>query len=219
MFQGFRRVVAQAVAGGLGAGQGAAEGQPLAGDDAALKAVNDALILAVQVGHLPGAHADVAGGGIGELADVAVQLRHKALAEAHDLPVALALGVKVRAALAAAHGQGGQGVFQDLLETQELDDGQVHAGVEAQAALVGADGGVVLHAVAPVDPGLAAVVHPGDAELNHTFRLHKALQQADGFPFGVLVHNQLQRFKNLLHCLQKLRLVGVSALHLGVDTV
>ena len=150
---------------------------------------------------------------------MAVQLCHKALAEAHDLCVALALGVKVGAALTAAHGQGGQGVFQDLLKAQELDDGQVDAGMEAQAPLVGADGRVVLHAVAPVDPGLAAVVHPGDAELDHTFRLHKALQQAGGFPFGVLIHNQLQRFKDLLHCLQKLRLVGVSAFHLGIDTV
>ena len=150
---------------------------------------------------------------------MAVQLRHKALAEAHDLRVALALGVKVGAALAAAHGQGGQGVFQDLLKTQEFDDGQVHAGVEAQAALVGADGRVVLHPVAPVDPGLAAVIHPGNAELDHPLRLHKALQQTSSFPFGVLVHNQLQRFKNLLHCLQKLRLVGISAFHLGIDTV
>ena len=44
------------------------------------------------------------------------------------------LGVKVRAALGAAHGQGGEGVLEDLLEAQELDDGQRHRGVEPQAA-------------------------------------------------------------------------------------
>ena len=69
------------------------------------------------------------------------ELGHEALAEAHDLSVGLALGVKVGAALAAAHGQGGQSVLEDLLKAQELDDGQVDVLAEPQAALVGADGG------------------------------------------------------------------------------
>jgi len=46
--------------------------------------------------------------------DVLAQLGHEGLAEAHDLVVGLALGVKVAAALAAAHGQGRQAVLQDL---------------------------------------------------------------------------------------------------------
>ena len=44
------------------------------------------------------------------------------------------LGVKVAAALAAAHGQRGERVFEDLLKAQELDDAQRHARVEAQPA-------------------------------------------------------------------------------------
>ena len=44
------------------------------------------------------------------------------------------LGVEVAAALAAAHGQRGQRVLEDLLEAQELDDAQRHARVEAQPA-------------------------------------------------------------------------------------
>jgi hypothetical protein len=82
---------------------------------------------------------------------VAVELGHERLAEAHHLVVALALGVEVRAALAAAHGQRGQRVLEDLLEGEELEDAEVDRGVEAQAALVGADGAVELDAEAAVD--------------------------------------------------------------------
>ena len=150
---------------------------------------------------------------------MAVELGHKALAEAHDLGVGLALGVEVAAALAAAHGEGGQGVFQHLLKAQELHDGEVDGGVEAQAALVGADGGVILHAEAAVDAGLALVVDPGDAELEHALRLDKALQQAGGLPLGVLVDHELERLKDLAHGLEELGLPGVAALDLGIYTV
>lgn len=51
----------------------------------------------------------------------------------------------------AAHGEGGEGVLEDLLEAQELDDGQGDSGVETKAALVGSDSLVELHAVAAVD--------------------------------------------------------------------
>lgn len=42
--------------------------------------------------------------------------------------------------LASAHGQCGECVLEALLEAQELDHAEGHGGVEAQAALVGADG-------------------------------------------------------------------------------
>ena len=63
------REVDQAVAGGLGAGQGAAVGEALAGEHA-LVPVGQALVLAEQVADLPGAHADIAGGYVGVRADV-----------------------------------------------------------------------------------------------------------------------------------------------------
>ena len=88
----------------LGAGQGAAVGQPFAGQNA-LIAVGQLLILAEQVADLPGSHADVAGRHVGVRADVAVQLAHEALAEGHNFPVGLALGIEIRAALAATDGQ------------------------------------------------------------------------------------------------------------------
>ena len=89
--------------------------------------------------------------------------------------------------------------------------------MEAQAALVGADGAVVLHAVAAVDVHNALVVHPGDAELDHALRLDEALEQGGLLPLGVLVHDQLQGLKDLAHGLQELRLVSVALFHFGID--
>ena len=68
--------------------------------------------------------------------------RHEALAEVHHFIIALALGVEVGASLAAAHGQGGEGVLENLFKAQELQNAEVHAGVEAEAALVRPDGAV-----------------------------------------------------------------------------
>ena len=82
--------------------------RPLPVSDAGVL-VADALVLAEQVADLTAADVDVAGGNVGELADVAAQLGHEGLAEAHDLSVGLALRVEVGAALAAAHRQAWSG--------------------------------------------------------------------------------------------------------------
>src|SRR5271169_6668241 len=48
------------------------------------------------------------------------------------------------------HGQRGQRVLEDLLKGEELQDAQIDRGMEAQAALVGADGAVHLDAEAAI---------------------------------------------------------------------
>ena len=117
-----------------------------------------------------------------------VQLAHEAVAEAADLAVGLALGVEVGATLATAHVEAGQGVLEDLLEAQELEHGEVDGGVQAEAALVGAQGGVELHAEGIVDLDLALVVLPHYAELDD------ALGDGDDFEgvavFGVLLEER-----------------------------
>ena len=141
---------------------------------------------------------------------MAVELRHEGLTEAHDLGVALALGVEVGAALAAAHRQGGEGVLEHLLKAQKLDDGQIDGWVEAQAALIGADGGVELHPVAPVHLHLALVVHPGHPEHDHPLRLHHAADDVLLLVPGIGVHHRLQGLQHLLHGLEELGLMGVA---------
>ena len=148
---------------------------------------------------------------------MAAELGHEALAERHDLAVGLALGVEVRAALAAAHGQRGKGVLEDLLEAQELEDREVHGRVEAQAALVGANSGVELDAVAAVHLDLALVVNPGHAEHDDALGLDKTLEKRGALILGVSIERRLQRGEDLLGGLDELGLVGVALLQLCND--
>ena len=95
---------------------------------------------------------------------MSVELCHETLAECHDLAVGFALGVEVGTALAAADRKAGQGVFEDLLEAEELDNAQIYGRVEAKAALVRSDRTVELYTETIVDLYLALIIYPGNAE-------------------------------------------------------
>ena len=150
---------------------------------------------------------------------MALQLSHKGLAEAHDLIAALALGVKVGSALAAAHRQAGEGVFEDLFKAQELDDGHIHAGMEAQAALGGADGGAELHPVAAVDLYSALIIHPGDAEEEAPLRLHHTVNDAGFYDVRPLLYHRLEGLQHFTHGLKKLGLMGVFFADIFIDAL
>ena len=138
------------------------------------------------------------------------KLGHEALAEAHNLHVGLTLGVKVGTALAAADGQTGQGILEYLLEAEELDDALINRGMEAQTALVGSDGAVELNAEAAVYSDVALVVNPRNAELDDSFRLDDAFEDAHLDIFGMLFDDRLEGFENLCHCLMKFRLIWIA---------
>ena len=142
--------------------------------------------------------------------------------KASQLPyfhVALAVGIKVGAALAAAHGQGGQAVFEGLLKAEELQDALIDRGMEAQAALVGADGAVELHTVAAVHLNLALIVNPRHTEGDDALRLDQTLDQSGLLVLGVLLHNGLDALQNLAHSLQELRLVGIALFQTFVNAL
>jgi len=101
-----------------------------------------------------------------ELTNVLAELPHERYAELADLVVGLALGVEVASSLGTAHVQAGKGILEDLLEAQELEDGQVDGGVQSETALVGTEGRVELNAVALVDVADALVIFPDNAELD-----------------------------------------------------
>ena len=132
----------------------------------------------------------------------------------HDLVVGLALGVKVGAALAAAHGKGGQAVLEDLLQTQELEHTQGDRRVKAQAALVGSNGRVELDAVTAVDLNLALIVDPGNTEHDDALGLDEALQQGGLLVLGVGVERRLDGAEDLGRGLDELRLLGIAGLEL-----
>ena len=207
-----------AVAGGFRADQAAAVGDALAGQHRG-ELVGQALVLAEQVADLAAADADVTGRHVEVGADVAVQLAHEGLAEAHHFVVALALGVEVRAALAAAHGQRGQRVLEHLLEGEELEHAEVDRRVEAQAALVRTDGTAHLHAIAAVDLHPPGIVDPGHAEQDGPLRLDHALDDAGLQVARVGFEERPQRAQHLFHGLVELGLIGIALLQAGEEKV
>ncbi len=208
--------VEQAVAGGFRTNEAAAKGESLAGEDA-LGAVGELLHHARHVAHLAPAHPDVARRHVGVGPQVAIELQHEGLAEAHHFSFALALGIEVAAPLAAPHGQGGEGVLEGLLEGEEFQHREIHRGVEAHAALEGADGGAVLHPVAAIHLHLALVIHPAHPKLHQALGFHQSLQQAVLQVAGVALHIGPDGGDHLAHGLDELGLVRVAAGDLGQE--
>ncbi len=170
---------------------GSAPVEALAGEDAG-ELVGDPLVLPEQEADLPGADTDVARWHVGELADVTVELCHEGLAETTDLSVALSLRVKVGTTLGPAHGQGGEGVLDDLFEGEELQQSQIDRRVEPEATLERSDGAVHLDAIAAIDLDLAIVVDPADAEHDHSLGLDKPLEYLCFLVIGVPLDDGLE---------------------------
>ena len=78
-----------------------------------------------------------------------------------------------------------QGILEDLLKAQELEDGQVHSGMEAKTTLVWTQGGIELDTVSSVDLNLSLVILPDNTELNDSFGDSSDLE--GGLVFGVLL--------------------------------
>jgi hypothetical protein len=150
---------------------------------------------------------------------VTVELGHEALAEAHDLVDALALGVEVRSALAAAHGEAGESVLEGLLESEELQNRFVDRGVESDSALVRADRIVVLHPVAALDPDIALVVLPADPERDHPVGLGHSPQDLRLMIFGLALGELEYVLGDFLDRLDEFGLTGVAPLDPVHETV
>ena len=97
----------------------------------------------------------------------------------------LPLGSKSRSALAAAHGERGQRILEDLFEGEELQDAEVDRGMEAESALVGADGAVHLDAETAVDLNVALIIEPRHAEHDDALGLDNSFEQTCGLIFGM----------------------------------
>ena len=205
--------VEEAIARSLGTSQAAPVIHALAGEDTCIIGIPDALVLAEEIANFAAAYADIACRYIHIRADMAVKLSHEALAEAHDLCIALAMGVKVGAALGAANGQAREGILVNLFESKEFKDIQVYAGMEAQAAFVGADGRGHLHTEAAVDLNLAFIISPGHAEGDDALRLYHALKDFVCLVFGMLGEHRFNGFQHLACGVEELGLVGVTLYH------
>src|SRR5690606_5908185 len=145
------------------------------------------------------------------LTEVAVQLRHERLAEAHHLGLGTPLRVEVGPALGAADGHAGEGVLEDLLEAQELDDAEVHRRVEAEPALVRPESRIELDAEAPVELDSTRVVGPRHAEDNLALRLAQPPDDLRVGVLGMLVDDRAEALEDLAHGLVELSFTGIPA--------
>lgn len=64
----------------------------------------------------------------------------------------------------------GQCIFEDLLESQELQNGQIDGGMEPKTTLIWAKSGIELNTVSTVNLGLEFVIFPDNAELDDPLR-------------------------------------------------
>ena len=219
MLQDFAQIIDSAETGSLGTEDGTAGADSLTGHSTELGSADDAAILAVQITDLAAADTNVTSGAVDVLTDVTMELGHESLAEAHDFAVAAADGGEVGTALGTADGQAGQSILEGLLEAEELDDGKVNVGSETQAALVGAEGRVVLHAVTTVDVILKVIVHPDNTELDGALGLDHALKQAGLLVLGVGVDDRLEGRQDFFDGLQEFGLIRVLGLGLGKNSL
>ena len=189
---------------------GSAVGQTLAGQGTGLGSCGEALVLAVQVADLTGTDADIAACDVRVGTEVTVQGIHVALAEAHDLTVALASGIEVRAAGGTADGQSGQSVLVGLLKAEELHHGGSYGRMEAKSALERSDGAVELDTEAVVGVDDAVIIDPRDQEGEHSLRLHHAAQEIH-LLIARIIHCRRDHFQPGQSTLKVLRLVGIES--------
>ena len=123
------------------------------------------------------------------------------------------LGSKSEPPLPPAHGQCGQGVLEDLFESQELQDSQIDGRMEAQPALVRADRAIHLNAETTIDLDVSFVIEPGNAEHDYAFGFDHAFQNSAFAVFRMPLQNDAQGLKYFLNCLVKFRLGGVLRLY------
>ena len=135
---------------GFGTNQAATPVKALSGQDA-LPNVPLSLVSTKEITNLTAANTNVTSRNVDSGTNVFAELHHEGAAEFADFVVGFSLGVEVGTTLTTTHVQARQCVLEDLLETEEFEDGHVHGGVESETALVRAEGGVELDTIAPID--------------------------------------------------------------------
>jgi hypothetical protein len=206
------------VVGGFRADETAAESETLARQDAG-EAIGESLVLSEHVADFARAHADVPSRYVGVLADVAMELYHEGLAEAHNLAVTFSLGVEVRAAFGAAHGKRRQAVLEDLFEAEEFEHAERHGRVETHSPFVGADRVVELDPPRTVGADVSLVVLPGDTKDHHAVGFGHTLQDLRLSVLWALEEKGHQGVSDLLDGLLKLGLSGIAFHESGHESI
>ena len=86
--------------------------------------------------------------------------------------------------------------------------------METNAAFVGTDGVVELHAVTEIHVHIAVVIDPWHAKGQNAVGFHEAFHQTHFLKFGMFVIDVLHGGEHLLHGLKKFRFVGMTFLQI-----
>ena len=81
-----------------------------------------------------------------------------------------------------------QCILKNLLKAQELENRQIHRGMEPKTSLVGTQGRVELDTISSVDLDLSLVILPNHSELDHSFRDGSDLK--GGLVFRILLEKR-----------------------------
>ena len=139
-------IINETIPGGLRTNQRSTPIQSLARQHS-LESISVFLVCAKEVSDFTTTNANIAGWDIGIRADMPAQFTPELSTEFADFVVGFAFGVKVGATLAASHHKTGQSVLENLFEAEELEDGEIDGGMEAETTLVGTEGGIELNCV------------------------------------------------------------------------
>ena len=206
--------VEETITSSLSTCQAAAVVQALAGKNTSIISIADALVLTIEITNLTAANTDITSRYVSVQTNMTAKLSHKALAEAHDFSIGLALWIKVGAALATANRQSSQSVFENLLKTQELDDAEVYGWMEAEATFVWANGAVKLYTITLVYMYFTSIVSPRNTEHNNTLRLNNALQNSLLLILRILIQYRSNRSQNFLYSIMELGFTRILSLNL-----
>ena len=172
--------------------------------------VTDALVLTEEIANLTPADTDIARRDIHVRPNVAIELRHKALAEVHDLVIAASMRVKIRSALASADRQSRQRILEHLLKGKELQDVERDTRMKTQTSLIRAKRTRHLHAIAAIDLNLAIVIHPRHTERDDAVCLNHALKDLVLLVLWMLLQKGDDRCQNLGDRVFEMRLIGIA---------
>lgn len=112
----------------------------------------------------------------------------------------------------SSNGQHGETVFEDLLKSQELEDGKIDGRMETQSAFVRSKTGAELHSIAPVDVDVSSIIQPRDAEQDDPFWFEHSFKHLD--VLWMLHQYRYNANKHFVHSLMELGLVWISLLQL-----
>ena len=129
------------------------------------------------------------------------------------------LGIEVGATLAAAHGETGEAVLEDLLEAKKFEHALGDGGMKAQSAFVGSNGVVKLDAPAAIDAHAAVVGFPSDAKGDDAIGFGEALEDAGLAVFGVLFNVGKEVGHDLFDGLVKFQFAGIAFFQSGHELV